>query len=182
VAALELGRRHGGRLEHFDLWIVLTGAQEALSDGMRGFLRRHKHGLDKGRTVFLNLDEVGSGTVRYTRREGAILAVRSHVQLVGLCEEVAEDDEEAGAKPLVNRTQSDGGTTRARGYPAITITCRNVLDYVPDHHQATDTAGRVEQAALDRALGFCDELLERIDAQLGPEVERGGEAALSESD
>ena len=107
--------------------------------------------------------------------------MRSHVQLVEICEEVAEDDEQASARPLVNRTQSDGGAARARGYPAITITCRNVLDYVPDHHQATDTPGRVEQAALERALGFCGELLERVDAQLGPEIERAGKAALSES-
>ncbi|HEY1358918.1 MAG TPA: M28 family peptidase [Thermoleophilaceae bacterium] len=179
--ALELARRHGERLEHFDLWLLLTGSQEALSDGMRGFLRRHKQELDKQGTVFVNVDEVGAGSVRYTRREGAILAVRSHVQLVDICEDVAEDDEDAGAKPLVNRTQSDGGAVRARGYPAITITCRNVLDYVPDHHQASDTPGRVEVRAMERALGFCDELLERVDGQLGPEIERAGKAALSES-
>jgi hypothetical protein len=181
VAALELARRHRESLERFDLWVVLTGAQESLSDGMRGFLRRHKRELGKRKTVFVNLDEVGAGTVRYTTREGAILAVRSHVQLVGICDDVAEDDEDAGAKPLVNRTQTDGGTARARGYPAITITCRNVLDYVPDHHQASDTPGRVEQAALERALGFCGELLERIDAELGPDVARAG-VAVSESD
>jgi hypothetical protein len=184
AVALELARRHGGRLEHFDLWLLLTGARESLADGMRGFVRRHRRSLDKARTVFVNLDEVGAGRVRYTRREGALLAVRSHVQLVEICEEIAEDDEEEdsfGARALVNRTQSDGGAARARGYPAITITCRNVLDYVPDHHQTTDTPGRVEQAALERALGFCGELLERVDAQLGPEIERAGKAAVSES-
>jgi Peptidase family M28 len=182
--ALELAHRHGGKLERFDLWLLLTGAQEALADGMRGFLRGHRRSLNKTRTVFVNLDEVGAGSVRFTRREGALVAVRSHVQLVEICEEIAEDDEEDasfGARPLVNRTQSDGGVARASGYPAITISCRNVLDYVPDHHQATDTPGRVDPAALDRALGFCDELLERIDSQLGPEIERAG-AALSESD
>lgn len=184
AVALELARRHGGKLESFDLWLLLTGAQESMADGMRAFLRRHRRSLDKTRTVFVNLDEVGAGNVRFTRREGALLAVRSHVQLVEICEEIAEDDEEANsfaARALVNRTQSDGGAARARGYPAITITCRNVLGYVPDHHRATDTPGRVEQAALERALGFCDELIERIDGQLGPEIERAGKAALSES-
>jgi hypothetical protein len=167
--ALELARRRGDGLERFDLWVLLTGAQEAIADGMRNFLRRHKKTLDRTRTVFVNLDEVGAGSVRYTRREGAILAVRSHVQLVEICDEIAEDDEGAfGARPLVNRTASDAGAARSKGYPAITITCRNVLDLVPDHHQSSDTPGRIEEAALERALGFCDELLERIDAQLGP--------------
>ena len=183
TAALELARRHGGDLGRFDLWVLLTGAQEALSDGMRGFLRRHRRSLDSTRTVFVNLDEVGAGSVRYTQREGALLAVHSHVQLVEICDEIAEDDEHGsfGARPLVNRTQSDGAAARAAGYPAITVTCRNVLDYAPNHHQATDTAGRVQGAALERALGFCGELLDRLDAQLGPELERAG-AALSESD
>jgi Peptidase family M28 len=183
TAALELARRHGGGLERFDLWVLLTGAQEAISDGMRGFRRRHRQSLDSTRTVFVNLDEVGAGSVRYTQREGGLLAVRSHVQLVEVCDEIAEDDEDDsfGARPLVNRTQSDGAAARAAGYPAITVTCRNVLDYVPHHHQATDTAGRIEGAALERALGFCGELLERVDAQLGPQLERA-EAALSESD
>ena len=108
---------------------------------------------------------------------------RSHVQLVDICQEIAEDDEEEGsfgARPLVNRTLSDGGFARARGYPAITVTCRNVLDYVPDHHRATDTPGRVELAALDRALGFCDELIERLDGQLGPEIARAAEISSSD--
>jgi hypothetical protein len=122
------------------------------------------------------------GGVRFTTREGPLIAVSSHVQLVEICQQIAEDDDEGSfsARPLVNRTISDGCLARWRGYPAITITCRNVLDYVPDHHRPTDTPGRVEQAALDRALGFCDELIERVDAQLGPEIQRA--ASLSGSD
>jgi hypothetical protein len=183
VAALELARRHGGKLENFDLWVLLTGAQESLCDGMRGFNRRHRGELSKSSTIFVNLDEVGSGSVRFSRREGPLIPARSHVQLVDICQEIAEDDEEEGsfgARPLVNRTLSDGAFARGRGYPAITVTCRNVLDYVPDHHRATDTPGRVELAALDRALGFCDELIERLDGQLGPEIARAAEISSSD--
>jgi hypothetical protein len=182
--ALALADRYGGSLEHFDVWVLLTGAQESLSDGMRSFLRRHKKSLDRARTVFVNLDEVGTGTVRYTSREGLLVAVRSHVQLVDLCGEIAEDDEDGeafGARPLVNRTAGDGGAARSAGYPAVTVTCRNALDYVPDHHQPTDTTDSVEDEALDRALGFCGELIERLDAQVGPDLERTTEdTALTE--
>ena len=176
AAALELARRHGGDLEQFDLWVLLTGAQESLADGMRAFLRRHKRMLDSARTVFVNIDEVGAGSVRFTRREGALLAVRSHVQLVQICQEIAEDDEEGsfGARPLVNRAPSDTAAARSARYPAITITCRNALDYVPEHHQVTDTPGKIEEAALERALGFCGELLERLDAEIGPELSESG--------
>jgi hypothetical protein len=177
AVATELARRHGGTLEHFDLWVLLTGAREALTDGMRGFLRGRRRELGNESTVFVNLDEVGAGQIRYTAKEGALLATRSHPQLVEICEEIAEDADEEdtfGARPIVNRTQSDGAAVRVRGYPGITITCRNVLDYVPDHHQASDTPGRVELAALERAIGFGGELIERVDAQLGPAISESG--------
>jgi hypothetical protein len=134
ASVLRLAERYGGRLEHFDLWVLLTGSQEALAQGMRAFVRRHRKGLDRESTVFVNLDEVGTGRVRYTRREGLLLTSRSHVQLRELCDEIAEDDEEAGARPITSRAPSDGHAARARGFPSITLTCRNALGYVPQHH------------------------------------------------
>ena len=68
--ALALAERLGGALDHFSVNVVLTGAQESGADGMRAYLRRHRGDLPRDRTVVLNLDEVGAGTVRYTRREG----------------------------------------------------------------------------------------------------------------
>jgi hypothetical protein len=109
----------------------------------------------------LNLDEVGAGGVRWTRREGPLLTLRSHAQLTGLCEEVAEDDEDAGARPLVNRAPSDGYAARAAGLPAVTITCRDELDLA---------AQRVDLESLRRAEAFCAELISRGDAELGPNL------------
>jgi hypothetical protein len=169
ATVLRLAERYGGELERFDLWVLLTGSEEAFALGMRAFLKRHRKELARGRTVILNVDEVGAGTVRYTRREGLVLAARSHVQLVALCDQIAEDDEGYfGARGLVSRTVSDGAAARAAGFSAITVGCRNALDYVPHHHQSTDTPDRVEDEALERAFGFCSELVERLDAQIGP--------------
>lgn len=175
AAALALAERHGDRLEHFDLWLLLTGAQESLADGMRGFLRRHRAGIDRRRTVFVNLDEVGLGSVRYTQREGVLIASRSHVQLLQLCAEIAEDDSGGrafGARPLVNRVAGDAAAARAAGFPALTISCRNARDHVPHHHSQDDTPERIEAGALARATAFCSELIDRLDAELGPELSR----------
>jgi peptidase M28-like protein len=76
AAVLELAERFGAdALRHFDLWVLLTGAQEPFALGMRGWLRRHGRELDRSSTVFVNLDEVGTGPVRFTRREGLLLTV-----------------------------------------------------------------------------------------------------------
>jgi hypothetical protein len=145
------------RLEHFSVHVVLPGAQKAMADGMRAFLRRHRGELDRARTVVVNLDEVGAGAVRWSSREGPIATLRSHPELTALCEAVAEDDEAARARPMINRVPSDGYAARAAGLPAITITCRSEPGYAPS---------LVDAAALGRAEAFCGELLSRLDAEL----------------
>ncbi|MGH2743209.1 MAG: M28 family peptidase [Thermoleophilaceae bacterium] len=162
--ALRLAERFGGGLEHFDVHVLLTGGQKAVAAGSRAFVKRHKQELGRERTVILNLDAVGSGTVRYTSREGPLVAIESHPQLVQLCDAIAEDDQDAnafGARAIVNRSPSDGYAARSAGLPAITITCRGRLDYVP---------ARVDSESLERAEGFCAELIRRLDAEVGPDI------------
>jgi Peptidase family M28 len=163
--ALALAERFGGgRLEHFDVHVLFTGGQKAVAAGSRAFLKRHKSELGRERTVILNLDAVGSGTLRYTSREGPLVAVKSHPQLVQVCDAIAEDDDDEnafGARAIVNRAPSDGYAARSAGLPAITISCRGRLDYV---------AERVDEEALERAEAFCAELIQRLDAEVGADL------------
>jgi Peptidase family M28 len=176
--ALRLAERFGGgRLDHFDVHVLLTGGQKAVAAGSRSFLRRHKREVRREQTVILNLDAVGSGTVRYTSREGPLFAIKSHPQLVQLCQGIAEDDEDEnafGARPLTGRSPSDGYAARSAGLPAITISCRARLDYVP---------ARVDADAIERAEGFCAELIRRLDAEVGPDLAaQPEETVLSEAE
>lgn len=166
ATALRLAERHGGSLEHFDLWVLFTGAQESFALGMREFLRARRRELSRTGTVFLNLDELGSGDVRFSRREGLLFTSRSHPQLRKLCHELSEDDPEAGARPFVLRSVSDGAAAQGRGYAAITICGRPA----PYHHLPEDTPDNTEDDALERAFAFCSELIERLDQEVGPDL------------
>jgi hypothetical protein len=211
ATVLRLAERFGGNLEHFDVHVLFTGSQEAFALGMRSYLRRHRADLDEERLVFLNVDEVGQGMIRYTSREGLLLPVKSHSQLVDMCEEIVEDHEEEeeedddqdeeenqaaaaaaaaedddddededrpGPRKLVSRNISDAFAARSAGYPAITITCKGRLDYTPTHHQSSDLPDRIDDEALERAYAFCAELIERVDATVGPDLSRPVEATL----
>lgn len=182
ATVLGLTERHQGRLEHLDLWALLTGAEETMSLGMREWLRAHRAELPRERTIFLNLDKVANGTVRYATREGLVVTAAHDPDLVAICEEVAADDEAGrfGARPLVARSTSDALVARSAGYRAITISCLSSLDYQPNHHQPTDTPDRVDPEALERALGFCSELIERVDARLGDELGGAAEPGAAE--
>ncbi|MEA2427049.1 MAG: hypothetical protein QOF37_677 [Thermoleophilaceae bacterium] len=170
---LRLAERYGGDLEHFDVWVLLTGGEEAFGAGMREWVRRHRAELDPARTVFLNVDTVGSGTVRYTRREGALVPTRHHPRLVELCDQIAQEDAEErryGARPITIRSPGDSAAVRRAGFPAITISCREPGGHAANLRRHTDVPAAVDDAALDRAFGFCSELIELIDEAIGPDV------------
>jgi Iap family predicted aminopeptidase len=181
ATVLRLAERYGGELEHFDVWVALPGAEEAFLLGMRELVRKHRRELDRERTVYLNVDIAGNGTVRYMTKEGFVIGYRYHPTLVELCDQVRaadEDENRFGARPMVSRQATDALAARAAGYPAITITCRNALDYAPNYHQHTDTPDRIELEALERAYGFCCELIERLDQRIGPDLARDTEETV----
>jgi len=174
ATVLRLAERYGGDLEHFDVWVLLTGGEEALADGMREWLRRHRRELDPASTVFVNVDTVGSGTVRYARRIGPLVTAALHPRLVELCDQIVADDADEsryGARPIVVRSIDDSLAARRAGFPAVSISCRGALDHPANLHQQTDTPDHVDPDALDRAFGFCSELIELIDERIGPDVD-----------
>ena len=164
ATVLRLADRYGGRLEHFDVWVVFPGAEEALLLGMREWMRAHKRELDRERTVFLNVDIAGNGTVRWIEKEGLVTAMRYHPTLIELCEEIGD------GRAMVSRNATDALAARAAGFPAITITARNALDYAPNWHQPTDTPDRIDLDSLDRTYDFCCALLERLDESTGSDL------------
>lgn len=155
ATVLRLAERYGGRLEHFDVWVALPGADAALLLGMRQWVRTHRRRLDPERTVFVNVEAAGSGTVRWIEKEGLVVAMRYHPTLVELCERIGD------GRAIVSRGATSALAPRAAGFPAITIGARNALDYAPE---------RIDPDALERTYEFCAELLERLDESVGREL------------
>jgi hypothetical protein len=174
ATVLRLAERYGGELEHFDVWVLLSGSGEAFAQGTRAFLRRHRAELPRATTVVLAVDKVGAGTVRYARREGLLFARPHHGALLELCEQIADEDaddeDRYGARSFASRGLSEAVPARGRRYAAAAISCLNDLDYAPHYHQPTDVPENLDPEALERAFGFCSELIELIDDEIGPRL------------
>jgi hypothetical protein len=130
-------------LEGFGVHVLFTGSQKAMAQGMRAFLKPHRKQFAPDRTVVLNLDSVGSGELFVTKKEGPLLTVRSHAQLVGLID----------VPTLVNREPSDGYAAGSARLPSMTVTC---------------SGARLEEDTLSEVEEFCVELCERLDDELSP--------------
>ena len=131
---------------------------------MQEWLEKHKGELDRERTVFLNIDMAGTGTVRWIEKEGLVMSLRYHPTLIELCKEIGD------GRGMISRHATDALVPRSAGFPAITITSRNALDYAPHWHQETDTADRIDLDSLERTYAFCGALLERLDESIGPDL------------
>jgi hypothetical protein len=169
ATALRLAERHGGGLEHFDLWVLFSGADEGLLLGSSRFVRDHRRELDPRRTVFLGIDRVGAGTVRYARREGFLGRRRYYGPLLRLCEELGG---EARARPIAPMTPSSAHAAARRGYPALSIMCAGPDELTPHYHLPSDSPDRLELESLEAAFRFCSDLIESIDGRIGPDLER----------
>jgi hypothetical protein len=130
-------------VEGFGVHVLFTGSQKAMAQGTRAFLKKHRKQFVPDRSAVINLDEVGSGEVQVTKKEGPLLGVRSHPQLVGLME----------IPTVVNREASDGYAAASAQLPAITVTC---------------SGERLEEDTLAEVEEFCVELVERLDEELSP--------------
>jgi Peptidase family M28 len=162
--------------EHLDVWVLLTGAEECLQEGMRSFVRAHRADLDRETTYFVNVDTVGHGNVRFEAGAGWVVTYQLDRRLVELCSAIAtadrEDSNRYRAQPLVHGLAGDSMPPRIAGFPATAITCLNELNYVPGYHTSNDTPERVDAAALDRAHGFALELVRALDRDVGRRTQR----------
>ena len=156
--------------ESLDVWVLLTGGEETLSEGMRNFVRRHRDSLDPSTTFFLNIDTVGSGEVRYEDKVGPIFAYATDARLVELCEAVATADREGaatyGARPS-RSTITDAFPPLLAGFPALSIGCLDERDTAPGTHTMDDVPDRIDSASLDRAHGFLLDLIGALDRDAG---------------
>ena len=167
---LEVGRRLQEQAPRgIETWLVFPGAREALSQGMRAWLREHADEIDPRDTYFVNVDTVGHGEVHHTTADGYALVFRSDQRLVRLCEEI-------GSAPHVWRIGTDATLAAMAGYPAITICCLDARGRMPEFHRTTDTPERIEEAAVGRAADLVEQVVRRIDAVHAPPPESGAAA------
>ena len=159
-------------LPNLDVWVLLTGGEECLWEGMRAFVRARRRNLERESTYFLVLESVGKGAVRYETGEGPAVTYEMDPRLVQLCEAISmadrEDGNRYGAEPLRNGFGTDALPPRLAKFRATAITCLEDGAILPaNYHRTEDVPERIDSAALDRAHGFALELIRALDRDVG---------------
>jgi Peptidase family M28 len=163
--------------EHLDVWILLTGGEECLCEGMRSFVRSRRKAFERENTYFVIIESVGDGAVRYETGEGPAVTYEMDARLVQLCEAIATADREDGnryrAEPLRNGFGTDALPARLAKFRATALTCLRDGALLPtNYHRPEDAPDGIDSAALDRAHGFTLELIRALDRDVGRRANR----------
>jgi hypothetical protein len=147
-----------------DVIVLLTGAEEVGTRGMKHFVRTC--GLDTATTRFVNLDNIGGGTLHYLLGEG-MLAFRPYgAGLVSLAREMAAD---AGGLVRAKKNlllPTDGLIPALAGYESISFLAFADDGSLPNYHWYTDTFANVDRELLAYAEQFLQRYLERLAGNL----------------
>jgi Peptidase family M28 len=149
--------------------VVLTGAGDTSSIGLRRYLRARRRELTPRTSIVLGLAPCGSGAPRWWVSDGSLLPLRSFATLRRLSERVARGDPGLEARPQTARGTSPAFPARLARLPTITLGCLDDRGLAPRSHQRQDTPDAIDEHALDRAVEFGLLLIDAIDAFLATE-------------
>lgn len=140
-------------LDGWEIWLLLTGAEEVGAQGARAFLRRHRLPLS---TPVLNIDNVGAGTLHFATGEGMLGVIPFRGPLMEAAAGLT------GAVPLRYTLAYFDTLPFARaGYPCLTL-IRLDGGLPPHWHWPTDTLEQVDERAVMDTLAYARALVQRV--------------------
>lgn len=132
--------------------LVSCGAEEALQEGVRALMARHRHELDPSTTSFLNLETVGSPRLIMLEGEGPIwmedYAGRGFRDRVERCAREQGIELERGFRA---RASTDSVLPSRAGHPTATITSITDWGALANYHLETDVPENVDHDSVERA-------------------------------
>jgi hypothetical protein len=130
--------------------VALTGSEEVGVRGMIRFMDEYGPKLDPQTTRFINLDNLGGGSLRYLINEGMIKNYRNDPELIALARNMARDLPE-GQLTAQNRLlmYTDGIIPSRRGYKVITFISLNKKGRIPEYHWHSDRLEKVNRELVE---------------------------------
>ncbi|MCE9555356.1 MAG: M28 family peptidase, partial [Planctomycetes bacterium] len=165
AAALVLASRWRQQIpSDVELVVLLPGSEEVGSLGAAAWLDANQASLSATPTRFLNLDTLGYGAP-HCITTGCTLSgpqYRYPRDLLRRCEAVADRlglSDAVGSGPP---TPTDGVAFLSRGIPGLTIMTFQKGFYVPNLHQMSDTAERMDIEITAQSTEFAWEVLQDL--------------------
>ncbi|WP_129626821.1 M28 family peptidase [Candidatus Oscillochloris fontis] len=152
-------------LEHTDVWIVFTGAEEPGLVGVHTLL--DEYGDQLMGAYFVDLEMVGRGQLVYVAEHSGFSTLSSYTpdpESVALVERtaIAHPSSRVSGKKLM--ILEEIAAVRRRGYKGICLVGLDSDGWPANWHRDTDAIGNIHPEALERAARFTFSMLQTLDA------------------
>lgn len=160
-------------IPEIEFWFVATGSEEVGAIGMSEFLEQHANELDRGKTYFINLDNLGGGQLHYFTGEGMLNFYRFSDDLLLVAEKSALASPFRGITPAKYRlAYTDAIVPARRGYHSLLLLSWDDRGLIPNWHWPSDTIENVDFALPELASNFVLELLSNLQEMLKRRLDR----------
>ena len=161
--ALEIAQRLSKEpLDHTQIWLAFTGAEETDHKGLKVILSEYEAELKQA--VFLDLEGVGSGDIVYLTRQGLCKHYHPDPDLLKMVEQTAVSHAELNIKGAQMLMEDEVRTLRNSKFRAICIAGRDPqTGSLPHWHRSDDTIDTISTETMERATKFVIALLKEID-------------------
>jgi len=148
-------------LEHTEVWLRFTGAEEVDHRGAKELLRRHP---EVSGAYFLVLEGVGAGELTLVTKEGVLFPYRPDPELLKLVGTVARAHPELGIVEAPLTVVCETQTLRRLGRKALTLAGRDPgTGTLPYWHSPDDTPDHISPKKLGATLEFLRLFLGAVD-------------------
>jgi hypothetical protein len=143
--------------------LASCGAEETLQDGIRGFMARHAHELEPGRTLVLNYDTVGSPHLIMLEGEGPFwMEDYPGPEFRDVIARSAEERGIALERGFRARASTDSVIPARAGHPTATLTSLNEWRAASNYHLPTDIPANLDYQTIGDAVRLGHETLRRL--------------------
>jgi Zn-dependent M28 family amino/carboxypeptidase len=143
--------------------LVSCGAEEALQDGIRGFLRRHGGSLPPERTWILNLETIGSPQLALLEGEGPLVMRDYHDP--AFRDLVTREASSAGIaleRDLRSRASTDSVIPSRAGYPTATVSSITPWRSLANYHWPSDVPENLDFGTVGDAVALAYAVAEAL--------------------
>lgn len=158
-------RLHQQPLQNTRVWLAFTGCEETGCEGMRQLLDKY---ADTWReALFIDLELVGIGErLAYLQSEGVVRKRRIDAQTEQLVQQAAGAMGIQALNGAGVGVFTETGAVWERGLRGVTLLClRKDSQLLPEWHRLSDTAERLEPAALEQTHQLVWALLAKLDSE-----------------
>lgn len=142
-------------LQHTDVWLAFTGAEEVGGLGTHALLDTYGDVLQDA--YFFDFEMVGAGKLAYVSRHSSLSGFGSYTpdpDSAALAAETAQRFPEFGVKPTPLTIVEEVGALRGRGYRGLCLVGVGEDGFLVNWHQVSDVSANIVPATLEQAARF----------------------------